>query len=209
MRYLIGIDIGTSATKTVLFDESCQVVASASQEYPLYQPQNGWAEQDPLDWYGAVVTTVKAVVEKAQVPAESIKGIGLSGQMHGLVMLDEAGQVIRRSIIWCDQRSSKECAEITARVGAERLIEITANPALPGFTAAKLLWVRSHESENYRKCRHVLLPKDYIRYRMTGEFATDVSDASGMQLLDVPNRCWSDEILEKLAIDKDMLPKVY
>ena len=124
-------------------------------------------------------------------------------------MLDEEGKVIRPSIIWCDQRTGAECREITEKVGAKRLIEITANPALTGFTASKILWVRNHEAENYRKCRHILLPKDYIRYRMTGDFATEVSDASGMQLLDVPNRCWSDEVLEKLDIKKELLPKVY
>ena len=152
MRYLIGIDIGTSATKTVLFDEKCHVVTSASQEYPLYQPQNGWAEQEPLDWYNAVLVTIRKVVKDSGVPAEDIKGIGLSGQMHGLVMLDKDNAVIRPSIIWCDQRTGKECEEITERVGRERLIEITANPALTGFTASKILWVRNHEAENYRRC---------------------------------------------------------
>lgn len=209
MRYLIGIDIGTSATKTVLFDERCHVVTSASQEYPLYQPQNGWAEQEPLDWYNAVLVTIRKVVKDSGVAPEDIKGIGLSGQMHGLVMLDEKNEVIRPSIIWCDQRTGKECEEITERVGRKRLIEITANPALTGFTASKILWVRNHEAENYRRCRHILLPKDYIRFRMTGEYATEVSDASGMQLLDIPHRCWSDEVLEKLEIDKALLPKVY
>ena len=209
MRYLIGIDIGTSATKTVLFDERCHVVTSASQEYPLYQPQNGWAEQEPLDWYNAVLVTIRKVVKDSGVASEDIKGIGLSGQMHGLVMLDEKNEVIRPSIIWCDQRTGKECEEITERVGRKRLIEITANPALTGFTASKILWVRNHEAENYRRCRHILLPKDYIRFRMTGEYATEVSDASGMQLLDIPHRCWSDEVLEKLEIDKALLPKVY
>lgn len=209
MRYLIGIDIGTSAVKTVLFDENCGVIASESQEYPLYQPHNGWAEQDPEDWYQAVVNTLKAVVGKSGVNSEDIAGIGLSGQMHGLVMLDENNEVIRHSIIWCDQRTAKECDEITELVGADRLIEITANPALTGFTASKILWVRNNEPENYAKCKHILLPKDYIRFRLTGEYATDVSDAGGMQLLDVPNRCWSDEVLEKLNIDKAYLGKVY
>ena len=202
MEYLIGIDIGTSATKTVLFDANCHVVSSASQEYPLYQPQNGWAEQEPLDWYNAVLVTIRKVIHDSGVKAADIKGIGLSGQMHGLVMLDEKNEVIRPSIIWCDQRTGRECEEITECVGKKHLIEITANPALTGFTASKILWVRNHEDQNYRRCRHILLPKDYIRFRMTGEYATDVSDASGMQLLDIPHRCWSDEILEKLEIDK-------
>ena len=209
MRYLIGIDIGTSATKTVLFDERCQVVASASQEYPMHQPQNGWAEQDPGDWKEAVLATIRKVVEQSGAAPEDVKGIGLSGQMHGLVMLDEGNRVIRPAIIWCDQRTGKECEEITERVGKKRLIEITANPALTGFTASKILWVRNHEPENYGKCRHILLPKDYIRFCMTGEYATEVSDASGMQLLDVPRRAWSEEVLEKLEIDPALLPKVY
>ncbi len=209
MNYLIGIDLGTSATKTVLFDEGGNVIASASKEYPLNQPQNGWAEQNPEDWKQAALTTIAEVVKKSGVDREEIRGLGISGQMHGLVMLDENNEVIRPSIIWCDQRTARECGEITERVGAERLIEITANPALTGFTASKILWVRNHEPENYAKCRHILLPKDYVRLVLTGEYATEVSDASGMQLLDVPNRCWSDEVLEKLEIDKALLAKVY
>ncbi|MCD2492049.1 xylulokinase [Lacrimispora sp. NSJ-141] len=209
MNYLIGIDLGTSATKTVLFDEDGNVIASASQEYPMYQPQNGWAEQKPEDWKDAALETITKVVKQSGVAGKDIKGIGISGQMHGLVMLDEDDKVIRPSIIWCDQRTAKECEEMTQKVGAERMIEITANPALTGFTASKILWVRNHEPENYAKCRHILLPKDYVRLILTGEYATEVSDASGMQLLDVPNRCWSDEVLEKLEIDKALLAKVY
>ena len=209
MNYVIGIDLGTSATKTVLFDENGCAVASASVEYPMYQPQNGWAEQDPNDWWNAVARTIKNVVEESGVDNADIAGVGLSGQMHSLVMLDEAGKVLRKAILWCDQRTAKECEEITEKVGRERLIEITANPALTGFTASKILWVRNNEPETYAKCRHILLAKDYVRYMLTGEFATEVSDASGMQLLDVPNRCWSDEVLEKLDIDKSMLGKVY
>lgn len=209
MNYLIGIDLGTSSTKTVLFDETGEVIASASKDYPLYTPNNGWAEQKPEDWRDAALETITKVVSESGVNKEDIKGLGISGQMHGLVMLDEAGEVIRPSIIWCDQRTEKECEEITAKIGAKRLIEITANPALTGFTASKILWVRNHEPENYAKCRHILLPKDYVRYVLTGEFATEVSDASGMQLLDVPKREWSDEVLEKLEIDKSLLAKVY
>ena len=209
MAYLIGVDLGTSGTKTVLFNENGDVIASKTIEYPLYQPQNGWAEQDPLDWWHAAAGSMKAVVEKSGVNPSEIKGIGISGQMHGLVMLDKAGNVLRKSIIWCDQRTAKECVEITEKVGAKRLIEITANPALTGFTASKILWVRNNEPEVYDKCAHILLPKDYVRYMLTGEFATEVSDASGMQLLDVPNRCWSEEVLSKLGIDKSLLAKVY
>lgn len=209
MAYFIGVDIGTSGTKTVLFDELGNVITSATVEYPMYQPQNGYAEQMPQDWDNAVMQTLAAVMKDSGVDKDDVKGIGLSGQMHGLVMLDENNAVIRPSIIWCDQRTAAECEEITQKVGAERLIEITANPALTGFTASKILWVRNHEPENYEKCRHILLPKDYIRFRLTGEYATEVSDASGMQLLDIPNRCWSDEVLEKLNIDKALLGKVY
>ena len=209
MNYLLGVDLGTSGTKTVLFDTAGNVMASKTVEYPMYQPQNGWAEQDPRDWWNATAVTTKAVIEESGVDPADIKGVGISGQMHGLVMLDKAGQVLRRSIIWCDQRTAQECEEITRRVGKERLIAITANPALTGFTASKILWVRNHAPEIYAQCAHILLPKDYVRYMLTGEFATEVSDASGMQLLDVPNRCWSDEVLEKLEIDKSLLAKVY
>lgn len=209
MAYILGVDIGTSGTKTVLFSEDGVPVASATYEYPLYTPQNGYAEQDPTDWWNAVVNGIKQVIGESGVAAREIKGIGLSGQMHGLVMLDGDNKVIRRSIIWCDQRTAKEVVEITDKVGAERLIEITANPAITGFTAAKIMWVKNNEPENYEKCRHILLPKDYIRFMLTGEYATEVSDASGMQLLDIPNRCWSDEVLEKLGIDKSLLAKVY
>ena len=209
MNYLIGIDLGTSGTKTVLFDQDGNVAGSATVEYPLYQPQNGWAEQDPADWWNAAAATIRRVMDESGVAPEAVKGVGLSGQMHGLVMLDEAGEPLRKSIIWCDGRTSRECAEITELVGRQRLIEITANPALTGFTAGKILWVRRNEPELYEKCRHILLPKDYIRYKLTGIFATEVSDASGMNLLDVPNRCWSDEILDKLGIDKSLLAKMY
>ncbi len=191
MKYLIGIDIGTSGTKSVLFDTFGNVVKSATEEYPLYQPQNGWAEQNPDDWWRAVCSTLKKIT--ANLEGE-VLGVGLSGQMHGLVMLDERGQVLRNSIIWCDGRTEKECKEISDLVGYERLVEITANPALTGFTASKILWVRNNEPEIYEKCAHILLPKDYIRYKLTGELATEVSDASGMQLLDIKNRCWSKEV---------------
>lgn len=209
MNYLIGIDIGTSGTKTVLFDEMGGVVSHATMEYPLYQPQNGWAEQLPSDWWNAAAGSIKQVMGQSGIDPSLVRGVGLSGQMHGLVMLDEKDRVIRPAIIWCDQRTAKECEEITAKVGAERLIEITANPALTGFTASKILWVRNNEPENYARCRKILLPKDYIRLMLTGEYAAEVSDASGMQLLDIGRRCWSDEVLQKLEIDKSFLAPVY
>ena len=207
--YVLGVDLGTSGTKTVLFALDGRIICTASAEYPLYQPQNGWAEQAPSDWWNATQQTIKTVIQRSGVQPEAITGLGISGQMHGLVMLDETGEVIRPSIIWCDQRTSAQCEEITRLVGEKRLIEITANPALPGFTASKILWVRENEPENYARCRHILLPKDYVRYKLTGDFATEVSDASGMQLLDIPARQWSDEVLEKLCIDKAMLGTVY
>ena len=209
MAYMLGVDIGTSGTKTVLFTEDGTPVSSATYEYPLYTPRNGYAEQEPLDWWNAVVNGIKQVISDSGIIASEIKGVGLSGQMHGLVMLDGDNKVIRRSIIWCDQRTAREVVEITEKVGHDRLIEITANPAITGFTAAKIMWVKNNEPENYEKCRHILLPKDYIRFMLTGEYATEVSDASGMQLLDIPNRCWSDEVLGKLGIDKSLLAKVY
>lgn len=209
MSYVIGVDLGTSGTKTVLFDEIGNVIASHTVEYPLYQEKNGWAEQDPLDWYNATITTIKTVLDKSNIDSAEIKGIGLSGQMHGLVMLDKDFNVLRKSIIWCDQRTGKECEEITEIVGAEKVIEITANPVLTGFTASKIRWVMKNEPDIFEKCRYILLPKDYVRLMLTGELATEVSDASGMQLLDVPNRKWSKTMLDALNISEDMLGKVY
>ena len=209
MAYIIGIDIGTSGTKTVLFDEAGKVIASKTIEYPMYQPQNGYAEQDPKDWADAVINTIKAVMTISGVNKEDVKGIGLSGQMHGLVMLDKQNEVIRRSIIWCDQRTANEVDQMNELLGREKLIEITANPALTGWTAAKILWVKNNEPENYERCRHILLPKDYIRFVLTHEYATEVSDASGMQLLNIAQRDWSDEVIDGLGLDKTMLGKVY
>src|SRR6056297_18480 len=172
MAYYLGVDIGTSGTKTVLFDNTGGTIASSLYEYVMYQPKNGWAEQDPNDWWVAVYSTIKDVIFKSGVNKEDIKAIGLSGQMHGLVMLDENDNVIRPSIIWCDQRTTKECEEITQIVGSEKLIEITGNPALTGFTASKIMWSKNNEPENFNKTKKILLPKDYIRYKLTGEFAT-------------------------------------
>ncbi|MBR2283124.1 MAG: xylulokinase [Ruminococcus sp.] len=209
MAYIIGVDCGTSGTKTVLFDESGSVIASKTIEYPMYQPKNGYAEQDPADWSAAMINTIKAVLAESGVSKEDVKGIGISGQMHGLVLLDKNNNVLRRSIIWCDQRTAAEVDEMNRIVGRERLVEITANPALTGWTAAKILWVRNNEPEIFGKIAHILLPKDYLRLILTGEYATEVSDASGMQLLDVPNRCWSDELLTAFQIDKSWLGRVY
>ena len=209
MKYVIGVDLGTSATKTVLFDVNGKIIADASCEYEMHQPHNGWAEQNPQDWYEAAIETLKKVVSESGVDAADIVSLGISGQMHGLVMLDEDCNVLRPSILWCDQRTGKECDELTQKLGRETLIKITANPALTGFTASKILWVKNNEPEIFDKCRHILLPKDYLRFRLTDEFATEVSDASGMQLLDVPNRKWSSVMIEACGIKEEYLAKVY
>ena len=189
MKYVLGIDLGTSGTKTVLFQQDGVGVCSATVEYPMSQPQNGWAEQDPKDWWNAAVSTVKTVLQKSGVDPKDVVSLGISGQMHGLVMLDENGEVLRPSIIWCDQRTQVECDEITEKVGYDNLIRITANPALTGFTLSKIMWVRKHQPEIYAKCRHILLPKDYVRYKLTGLIKQEISDASGTNLLDVKARC--------------------
>ena len=209
MRYLLGLDIGTSGTKTALFDENGQTISTATYDYDLFQPQAGYAEQNPEDWWNACVKGISNVIQKAGVQSEDIKGVGLSGQMHGLVLVDKDYKVIRNSIIWCDQRTEKECEEITNTIGKERLIQITGNPALTGFTLSKLLWIRNNEPENYKKIYKILLPKDYIRFKLTNVFATEVSDASGMQMLDINKRDWSDELLKDLNIDKSILADVY
>lgn len=209
MKYVLGVDLGTSATKTILVDEEGVTHASAEYSYPMYQPQNGWAEQDPSDWKKAVLTTIRQVVQKAGVKPEEVVGIGLSGQMHGSVLLDEQGEPIGRTILWCDQRSSRQADEMLELMPMEKWLEITGNPPLAAWTAAKFLWIRENEPEKYARCRHLLLPKDYIRYVLTGVFATDVSDATGMQMLDVKNRRWSDEVLEVLGVDRAILGKLY
>lgn len=208
MKYLLGIDLGTSGTKTVLFDENGKAVASKTIEYPMYQPKNGWAEQDPDDWYNAAVNTVKQVVAESKVNPVDIKALSIAGQMHGLVMLDKEDKVLRKAILWCDSRTGEECDEITKAVGKNRLIEINANPALTGFTAPKILWVRKHEKDIYDKCSCFLLPKDYVRFKLTGKKAIEISDASGTNLIDIKNRVWSDEILKALDINSALLPEI-
>lgn len=205
MKYLIGIDLGTSGTKTILMNENGEVVSEAVYQYPMYQPQNGWAEQDPSDWKKATLETIKEVVVKANVKKDEIVGIGLSGQMHGLVMLDEENEPLGKTIIWCDQRSEKQVQDMKNIMPEEKWLEITGNPPIAAWTAAKIMWVRENQPERYSKCRHILLPKDYIRFILTGKYAADVSDASGMQLIDIRNRCWSQEVLDKLEIDRSLL----
>ena len=207
MGVTLGIDVGTSGTKTIAIDGSGAILAHASAEYPCDYPQPGWSEQDPDLWWAATVATIRDVLSKASLKPADISGVGLSGQMHGSVFLDKDGHVVRPALLWNDNRTVAECAEITRRAGGrEALIHLVANPALPGYTAPKILWVRNHEPANWEKVKQVLLPKDYIRYRLTGTYATEVSDASGTLLLDVAHRRWSDELLGKLDIDKALLP---
>jgi xylulokinase len=210
MGIFLGIDVGTSGTKTLAIDESGKILAEAAAEYPCYYPQPLWSEQDPEDWWRGTVASVQAVVKKAKLKPADVKGIGLSGQMHGSVFLDKSGKVIRKALLWNDQRTKAECEEIEKRAGGrKKLIQMVANPALTGFTAPKILWLRNQEPKNFAKLAKVLLPKDEIRRRLTGEFATEVSDASGMLLLDVVKRKWSRKLLEKLELDESLLATCY
>jgi xylulokinase len=209
MSYLLGLDIGTSGAKALLCDDRGGVLATATAEYPLHSPFPLWSEQDPADWWRGARQALREVVEATGVDARQIAGLGLTGQMHGAVFLDAQGAVIRPALLWNDQRTAAECAEITKRVGAARLIEIAGNPALTGFQAPKILWLRNHEPESYARLAQVLLPKDYIRLLLTGTRAADAADAAGTLLLDLRARDWSDEILRALDIPRDWLPQVY
>lgn len=210
MSVTLGIDVGTSGTKTVAIDETGKILASATAEYPCDYPRPGWAEQDPDLWWSATVATIRDVLSKADLKPADVAGIGLSGQMHGSVFLDQEGQVVRKALLWNDQRTKAECAEIESKAGGrEGLIRLVGNPALTGFTAPKILWLRNHEPQNWEKTRQVLLPKDYIRYRLSGTYATEVSDASGTLLLDVVNRRWSGELLGLLDLDAGLLPECF
>src|SRR5882672_1703105 len=210
MPYLLGIDIGTSGTKTLICDENGTVLATATAEHPISSPKPGWSEQNPEDWWQATIKATRAVLKKAKLKGSDVGGVGLSGQMHGSVFLGDGTKALRPALLWNDQRTAEQCAEIESKAGGrEALIELVANPALTGFTAAKILWVRENEPKVYAKVKHILLPKDYIRYRMTGEYATEVSDASGTLLLDVVNRRWSDKLLDLLEIDKSLLPRLH
>jgi len=207
---LLGIDVGTGGTRAVIVDEAGHIIASATTEHePFASPQLTWAEQDATDWWRAVCESVRAALASSTVSADEITGIGLSGQMHGATLLDARDEVLRPAIIWCDGRTAEQCRTLTAEIGAERLIELVANPALAGFTLPKLLWVREHEPEIWQRVRKVLLPKDYVRLRLTGERATDVADASGTLLFDVRRRTWSKEMADYAQIDMSVLPAVY
>ena len=210
MSHFLGIDVGTSGTKALVIDESGKILASAMETYPCYHPKPAWSEQDPNDWWRATAAAIQSVVKKAKLKPADVTAIGLSGQMHGSVFLDKRDRVIRRALLWNDQRTAAECAEIEQRAGGRRkLIKMVANPALTGFTAPKILWLRNKEPRNFEKLRKVLLPKDEIRRRLTGEYATEVSDASGTLLLDVARRRWSDALLAKLELDSALLPRCY
>ncbi len=204
MAIVMGVDVGTSGTKAIAMDEAGKLRASALVEYPLHSPKPGWAEQDPADWRKAAFEALTTLA--TQVNAADVKAIGLTGQMHGSVFLDAQNEVLRPALLWCDQRTTAQCDAITEKVGEARLIEMVSNPALTGFTAPKILWLRDNEPALYEKVRKVLLPKDYIRLVLTGEFATDVADASGTLLFDVKNRCWHNELLSLLGIDADFMP---
>ena len=207
---ILGIDIGTGGTRALVVDEHGRIAASATEEHePFFSPKIGWAEQRPEDWWRAAGVAVHKALAAGNLRGEQISCVGFSGQMHGAVMLDAAGEVVRPALIWCDVRTEKQCKELNERIGAERLIQLTCNPALPNFTLTKFLWVRENEPENWKRVRSVLLPKDYVRFRLTGERAIDVADASGTLMLDVARRKWSDAVLQAAEIDASLLPRVF
>lgn len=205
---LLGIDIGTGGTRAVLIDADGVVLATETAEHPPFaSPHPGWAEQDPNDWWRAAVVAIKKIV--TNFPADSIAAIGLTGQMHGSVLLDRNDRPLRPALLWCDQRNEKQCDEITRKVGAKKLIELVSNPAITGFTLPKLLWVRKNEPKIWKQVRSILLPKDYVRFRLSGDKASDVADSSGTLLFDVRKRIWSMEMIERFEIGVDKLPTVY
>ncbi|HEX4542216.1 MAG TPA: xylulokinase [Candidatus Acidoferrum sp.] len=207
---MLGIDVGTGGTRAILIDRDGRVVSSASADHqPFASPQIGWAEQHPDDWWQATCLAVRQALASANLSGKDIACVGFSGQMHGAVLLDEHGSVVRPALIWCDVRTEKQCRDLTKALGLQRLIQLTCNPALPNFTLTKLLWVRENEPENWKRVCHVLLPKDYVRFRLSGDRATDMADASGTLLLDVAHRRWSQEMLDAAALDESLLPAVY
>ena len=207
MLLYIGIDLGTSAVKLILMDESGRIHNTVSREYPIFYPHSGWSEQNPEDWYSQ---TIQGIAElTAEADKTRIAGISCGGQMHGLVILDENDSVIRPAILWNDGRTAAETDYLNNVIGKQKLSEYTANIAFSGFTAPKILWLKNNEPENYRKIRKIMLPKDYIAYKLSGAFCTDYSDASGMLLLDVKNRRWSREMCGICGVDEAQLPKLY
>jgi xylulokinase len=208
-NYFLGIDTSTTSSKSLLIDEQGNVVAVASSPHTLQTPRPLWSEQDPGEWWGAVSASIRAVLEQAGIGGDQVAAVGLTGQMHGLVLLDAAGQVLRPAILWNDQRTQGQCDEIHARIGRERFIQITGNVALTGFTAPKILWVKQNEPDVYAKAAHVLLPKDYIRYKLTGEYAMDKADGAGTVLFDLKTRGWSEEVLAALDIPRSWMPRTF
>ena len=209
MNYFMGIDVSTTGSKALLIDSSGSVVAAASSPHTLSTPRPLWSEQDPHEWWLATVNSIRTVLGKTGIAPDAITAVGLTGQMHGLVLLDDSGNVLRPAILWNDQRTQTQCDEIHARIGRERFIQLSGNLALTGFTAPKILWVAQNEPEIYARSRHVLLPKDYIRYRLTGEFAMDKADGSGTVLFDLQKRGWSEEILSALDIPGEWMPPTF
>jgi xylulokinase len=207
---VLGIDVGTGGTRAVILSEIGKVLASATHEHaPFASPQAGWAEQDPHDWWRAATGAIREVLQRAGITGAEVACIGLAGQMHGAVLLDENNQVLRPALIWCDQRTQAQCDWLTQTIGAQRMIELTCNPALTNFTLTKLLWVRQHEPEIWKRFRRVLLPKDYVRFRLTGEHAIDMADASGTLMLDVAHRRWSEAILSAASLPMTCLPRLF
>ena len=208
--YMMGIDVGTTGTRAVVVRPDGHVMGATTADHqPMRMPKPGWAEQDPEDWWQATILAVRGALKQSQVQGGDVAAVGLSGQMHGVVCLDKANVVLRPALLWCDQRSQAQCDWITSKVGADRVIKLVSNPALTGFSAPKLLWVRDNEPATYERTAHFLLPKDYVRFRLTGEFATEVSDASGTLLFDVAHRRWSKELIEALDINPQVLPRAF
>ncbi|TJY42439.1 xylulokinase [Cohnella pontilimi] len=205
MKYVIGVDLGTSAVKTLLVDRDGMVRAEATREYPLYHEKSGWSEQEPEDWVKGATESLQELVRQSGVNAEDIEGISFSGQMHGLVLLDEGNRPVRRAILWNDTRTTEQCREIERTLG-DKLLKVTRNPALEGFTLPKILWVRRHEPQTFEAARRFLLPKDYLRYRLTGEIHMDLSDAAGTLLLDVAGRKWSKDVMEAFGLSDEFCP---
>jgi xylulokinase len=209
MAYFLGIDISTTGSKAIVIDERGAIRAAASSPHTLQSPQPLWSEQDPGQWWEAASASVRAALEQAGLAGDNIAAVGLTGQMHGLVLLDEAGEVLRPAILWNDQRTQAQCDEIHARIGKEKFIQITGNVALTGFTAPKILWVQENEPEVYARIAHVLLPKDFVRYKLTGDMAMDKADGAGTVLMDLKARHWSPEILQALDISANWMPELY
>jgi len=205
---LLGIDLGTSGVKVLAITGDGKMLASVNVTYPLLQPRAGWSEQNADHWWQGVTEAIQKILAHPEVMPESVHALSISGQMHGSVFLDNDHQVIRNPILWNDTRTVEQCKYITTKVGEEHLLDLVGNPALEGFTLPKVLWLRDNEPENYNKLKHLLLPKDYILYKLTGRICTEMSDAAGSLLLDVKNRCWSEKLCNHLSIDKSILPEV-